>query len=49
MKPVKFTVLHKELNEHLLVIKNKLYACQTELIQANKSVTVQRIKDLYHG
>jgi site-specific recombinase XerD len=41
--------LHKELNEHLLVIKNKVYACQTELIQSNKSVTVQRIKDLYHG
>jgi hypothetical protein len=31
------------------VIKNKVYACQTELIQSNKSVTAQRIKDLYHG
>jgi site-specific recombinase XerD len=49
MKPSKVYSLHKELNEHLLVIKNKVYACQTELIQSNKSVTAQRIKDLYHG
>jgi len=40
---------YKELNEHLLVVKNKLYSCQTDLIQANKAVTAQRIKDLYLG
>lgn len=40
---------HKELNEHLLVIKNKLYACQTELLQTNKPITAQRIKNLYLG
>ena len=40
---------YKELNEHLLVVKNKLYSCQTDLIQANKLVTAQRIKDLYLG
>ena len=39
----------KELNEHLLVIKNKLYACQTELIQTNKPITAQRIKNLFLG
>ena len=38
---------YKELNEHLLIAKNKLYACQTELIQSKKVVTAQRIKDLY--
>ena len=40
---------YKELNEHLLVIRNKLYACQTELLQTNKIITAQRIKDLYLG
>ncbi len=40
---------YKELNEHLLVIKNKLYACQTELLHSKKIVTAQRIKDLYNG
>lgn len=40
---------YKELNEHLLVIKNKLYACQTELLQNNKPVTIQRIKGLFLG
>lgn len=40
---------YKELNEHLLIAKNKLYACQTELIQSKKVVTAQRIKDLYTG
>jgi site-specific recombinase XerD len=40
---------YKELNEHLLVIKNKLYACQTELLQNNKPVSIQRIKDMFLG
>ncbi|MFN8296351.1 MAG: site-specific integrase [Chitinophagales bacterium] len=40
---------HKELNEHLLVLKNKLYSCYTELIQTNKPITAQRIKNLYLG
>jgi site-specific recombinase XerD len=40
---------YKELNEHLLVIRNKLYACHTELLQTNKIITAQRIKDLYLG
>lgn len=40
---------YKELNEHLLVIRNKLYACQTELLQTNKIITAQRIKDLFLG
>ncbi len=40
---------YKELNEYLLIAKNKLYACQTELIQSKKVITAQRIKDLYTG
>jgi site-specific recombinase XerD len=40
---------YKELNEYLLIAKNKLYACQSELIQSKKVVTAQRIKDLYTG
>jgi len=39
----------KELNEHLAVVKNKLYSCYTELLQTNKIITAQRIKDLYTG
>lgn len=37
----------KELNSYLLVVKNRLYECYMELIQGNKPVTAQRIKDLY--
>lgn len=40
---------YKTLNEHLLVVKNKLYSCYTELLQLNKVITAQRIKDLYLG
>jgi site-specific recombinase XerD len=40
---------YKKLNEHLLVVKNKLYYCYTELLQLNKTISAQRIKDLYLG
>lgn len=40
---------HEQLNEFLMVIKNKLYSCYTELLQSSKIVTAQRIKDLYLG
>ncbi|MDB5226893.1 MAG: integrase [Bacteroidota bacterium] len=45
-KPFQFC---KELNEHLQVVKNKLYAAYTQLLQSNKSISVQNIKDLYLG
>lgn len=40
---------HEQLNELLMVVKNKLYSCYTELLQSNKTITAQRIKDLYLG
>lgn len=40
---------YKEINKHLLIVKNKLYSCYSELLQTNKSVSAQRIKEMYLG
>jgi len=39
----------EELNEYLFAVKNKIYSCYTELLQSNKPITAQRVKDLYNG